>query len=181
MSLMQDSSDKWQRLLLQANTQVLAVMKVIGLGARLHPMIHSHHRPGILQDWGIIVRNLEPHQGGVRGMMPWVKLSFKYLALQFLSVSSKLSSLAVSTNLPSPSTMVVLTQLNMWATLTKEWLFIPRIKLWYVRFSPQALVHWQWGGLTVLRRGRYILLRSWPRPLRKDSWPVIKSPDLWTL
>jgi len=37
-------------LLLQANTQVLAMMKDISLGAGLYLVIHSHHRPNILQD-----------------------------------------------------------------------------------------------------------------------------------
>ena len=116
-------------LLLQASTRVLATMRVIGLEARLHPVSHLGHLPSIPQDENTIIRNMLPHQGGAKVMTSWVKPSFEYPILLFLNALSKPGSHVASTSLPSPSIMVGLILLIMWATLTKGWLFTPRIRL----------------------------------------------------
>ena len=87
-------------------------------------------------------------------------MASKYPAPLFLGVSNKPSSLITSTNPFLPFIMVRPIILNMWATLIKEWPSIPRIKSLCVKSFPQALVRWPWGGLIVLRKDLYILLRS---------------------
>ena len=148
-------------------------MRVIGLEARLHPVSHLGHLPSIPQDENTIIRNMLPHQGGAKVMTSWVKPSFKYPILLFLNALSKPSSHVASTSLPSPSIMVGLILLIMWATLTKGWLFTPRIRLWCVRSSLQALDRWQWGGLTVWQKDQYLL---WG--VNQGFW--CKIPDLYS-
>ena len=127
-------------------TIYLAVIVIItiGLGQGLPPVSHfCVTRSVVIGGEGKI------HLTGAWATMlwvgPWIRF-LSHLLPEGLKWGSFFGGLLIQRSL---STMVGRTLWSMWATLTRGWLFIRRMKSWCARCSHPVWGMWRWDGSTV--------------------------------
>ena len=95
---------------------------------------------------------MRAHLARVWVTMPWTRHWIKFPDHPSCTRLKGLNYPDVSINKRLPSTTAEQTRWSTWASLTKEWPFTPKMRLWCAKFSRPTWGQWWWDGSTAWKQ-----------------------------